>query len=453
MVRYAVSGVASGKEQAYLFEDSVRRIWLRYQGLSYFDLESLNPLSNLRELYLDFNELETLNLEPLSSHGGLRVLSLAMNRLSTINLSPLSRCKNLTWLSLSKNKIDTIDLTPLSRCENLENLYLGGNDFTSMNLKPLAKCKSLREIIISSDTNDSLDTVIDLTPLVPLKNLQKVGLYKLERASLGLQVHQFKRVPQGVSQVLKKCRNVSIEDIVRARIESLGPRKGLESLEQDIDRIDSQHWLEVRKDVLRPLGLDVIAGFDGQPSELAPRKRMKKWEENVLLKASKEVAKGSRSTLFNLEDLDMKNDIHAKLHSAILENRLNEIEKAKIFVCEGCADLREIWYTAWGFKLLSERKTWIFSTTGRPLIDLRNSLRDLGFDLEFVPVRIRDPWPTLSNEPSPLLRRAILGSADRTASKDVKKRALSCILKSALHPLRGEYERIVTHLNERRVQT
>ncbi len=448
-----MSGVTSDKEQAYLFDENVTRIWLRNQGISTFDLESLIPLSNLRELYLDNNELETLNLEPLAKHGGLQVLSLAENRLSSVDLAPLSRCKNLTWLSLSKNKLDTIDLSPLAGCESLENLYLGGNNFTSVNLKPLARCRSLTEIVLSSDINDSLDTIIDLTHLVPLKNLQKVGLYKLERVSLGLQAHQFKRVPQAVTQCLEKCRNVSIEDIVKSRIDLMGPRKGLESLEQEIDRIDSQHWLDVRRDIFRPLGLDVIAGFDGQLSELAPNKRMKKWKENVIVKATKEIAKGSRSILLNLEELDMKNGIHANLHSAILENRINESKQAQIYVCEGCADLREIWYSAWGFKLLSKRRTWIFSTTGKPLIDLRNSIRNLGFDLVFVPVKIRDPWPSISNEPSSLLIRAILGSADRTASEAVKKRALSCILKSALHPLRGEYERIVTHLNERREQT
>ncbi|MCK5240621.1 MAG: leucine-rich repeat domain-containing protein, partial [Candidatus Thorarchaeota archaeon] len=243
MARYAVSGVTSDKEQAYLFDENVTRIWLRNQGISTFDLESLIPLSNLRELYLDNNELETLNLEPLAKHGGLQVLSLAENRLSSVDLAPLSRCKNLTWLSLSKNKLDTIDLSPLAGCESLENLYLGGNNFTSVNLKPLARCRSLTEIVLSSDINDSLDTIIDLTHLVPLKNLQKVGLYKLERVSLGLQAHQFKRVPQAVTQCLEKCRNVSIEDIVKSRIDLMGPRKGLESLEQEIDRIDSQHWL------------------------------------------------------------------------------------------------------------------------------------------------------------------------------------------------------------------
>ncbi|MHA1909519.1 MAG: leucine-rich repeat domain-containing protein [Candidatus Thorarchaeota archaeon] len=450
MTRYAMSGVASGKEQAYLVDVSMSRIWLRNQNLSHFGFESLYALPSVSEIFLDFNEIKEVDLEPLTNHKSLRVLSLSGNKIKSIDLTPLKGCRNLRWLSLSNNRLETVDISPLARCNNLEYLYLSGNKLTSIDLRPLANTGLLKEIILSKGLIDSLDTIIDLTPFVKLRKLKRIGLHELERVSLGLQADQFRRVPSAVSACLSKCRNVSIEQIVKSRIDTLGPKRGLESLELELESIDSQYWLSVRKDILTPLGLHVIAGYDGKISDLAPIKRKKNWEESILIKASEAIAKGSRSTLLNLEELDMKIGVHAKLHSSILENRINELKQVRVFVCEGCADFREVWYTAWGFKLLSEYKSWFFGNSGKPLIALRDHLRELGFDLEFVSVRIRDPWPTAKNEPSTFLRRTILGSADRTATPNMKKKALQCILKSNLHPLRGQYEKIVTELNDRR---
>ncbi len=449
MTRYAISGVASGKEQAYLVEESMSRVWLRNQNLSYFDFKTLQNLPNVKEIFLDFNDIEEVNLQPLSKLKSLQVLSLAGNRIKSIDLSPLKNCRKLKLLSLTDNQLEAIDLSPLSRCDNLEFLYLSGNRFSAPDLRPLTNARLLREIILSKDVTDSLDTIVDLTPFVHLKRLKKIGLHRLERVSLGIQAVQFRRRSAGVSACLSKCRNVTIDQMVKSRIDSLGPKKGLESFEEELDMIDTKYWYLIRRSVLAPLGLDVIAGYDGRISELAPIRRMKNWEESVLIKASEEIAKGSRSTLLNLEDIDMDNGIHVKLHSAILESRLNELKQVRVFVCEGCVDFREVWYTAWGYQFLTKYGIWIFGNSGKMLIGLRDDLRKLGFDLEFVLVKIRDPWPTAKNEPSTFLRRSILGSADRTALPKMKKKALQCIMKSHLHPLRGQYERIVTELNDR----
>jgi hypothetical protein len=450
LTRYAISGVAAGKEQAYLIEEGMSRIWLRDQNLTHFDFESIQRLPNVREIYLDFNDIGDVNLKPLSNHNSLQVLSLAANQIKSIDLTPLRNCRNLKLLSLTDNRLETIDLSPLARCDNLEYIYLSGNRFSAPDLAPLANTRQLKEIILSKDIDDSLDTIVNLTPFIHLRKLKKIGLHKLERVSLGIQAAQYRRIPAGVSACLSKCRNVTVEQMVNSRIDTLGPRGGIESLEEELDMVDTKYWYFVRKSVLAPLGLEVIAGYDGRISELAPIKRMKNWEERVLIKASEAIAEGSRSTLMNLEDLDLDNGIHAKLHSAILESRLSELEHVSVFVCEGCVDFREVWYTAWGYKFLTKYGIWIFGTSGKLLIGLRDDLRKLGFEIEFVPVKIRDPWPTAKNEPSTFLRRAILGSADRTALPKMKKKAMQCILKSSLHPLRGQYERIVTELNERR---
>jgi len=96
LTRYAVSGVVSGKEEAYLVEENTSRIWLRNKNLTHFDFQSLESLQTIKEVYLDFNKIEEVNLEPLSSHNSLQILSLSGNKIETIDLKPLrNSCTSL----------------------------------------------------------------------------------------------------------------------------------------------------------------------------------------------------------------------------------------------------------------------------------------------------------------------------------------------------------------------
>ncbi len=450
MARYTISGIASDADRVYLVEDSTKRIWLSNEELIHIDLESIEIHPEISEIYLDNNNIGSIDLKPLSDFTSLEVLSLGQNIIQSIDLSPLHKCNELRWLNLSNNRLTEIDFSPLADCENLQNLYLSGNRFSSIDLKPLEKCKELREVVFSKSIDDSLDITINLTPFLTARRLRKIGLYENERVTLGLKANQLRNIPAAISQCLKKCRNSSVDQIVLSKIESLGPQRGLEALEQDIHDMSAEYWFSVQKDVLRPLGLEVIAGFDGEISKLAPIRRIKDWESRVIVKASEAIEKGARTTLLDLDNLNLEIGSHVMLHSAILKNRLDELNSVKVYVCEGGADLREIWYTAWGFNFLSKVRAWIFAPTGNYLIKLRNMLRELGFELEFIPIRIKDPWPRPTNEPSEMLRGVILGSAERSADPNIRNRVMSYILKNEHNPLLGEYEKIVRELNRER---
>ncbi|MFW9847904.1 MAG: leucine-rich repeat domain-containing protein [Candidatus Thorarchaeota archaeon] len=447
MARYTISGVTSDSDRVYLVDEDTKRIWLSNEELINIDLASIELHQEISEIYIDNNDIRSIDLNPLSDFTSLEVLSLGQNKIQSIDLSPIHECKELRWLSLSNNRLTEIDVSPLANCENLQNLYLSGNRFSSIDLKPLENCRELREVVLSKSVDDSLDLGINLTPFLSARRLKKIGLYENQRVTLGLKANQFRNVPAAVSQCLKKCRNISVDQLVLSRIESLGPRRGLEDLEQDIHEMSAEYWFSVQKDMLRPLGLEVIAGFDGDISKLAPIRRIKDWESKVIVKASEAIEKGARTTLLNLDNLDLEIGSHVMLHSAILKNRLDELNSVKVYVCEGAADLREIWYTAWGFNFLSKMRAWIFAPTGNYLIKLRNMLRELGFDIEFIPIRIKDPWPRPANQPSEMLRGVILGSAERTVDPNIRNRVMALILKNEHNPLLGEYERIVRELN------
>ncbi|MFW9955099.1 MAG: leucine-rich repeat domain-containing protein [Candidatus Thorarchaeota archaeon] len=447
MTRVSISCRSSGKVNSYSFSSSSFRLWLRNEEIEEIDLKQALDFPNLKEIYLDNNMLRAIDLTPLASCQKLEVLSFANNILESINLFPLTRCSNLRWLSLSNNRLTSLNLTPLSRCSRLENLYLSGNEYNTLDLKPLRRCTELREITVSQDDDGGFltrDAAINISHLALLKKLSKLTISKSHPVTMSLLSNRFQRIPDTVAQYLNQETYISIEDIVSNRIERSGRKNAIASLEEEIENLDPQYWLPLRKDFLKPLGLEVLAGHDGDLSLLFDdSSHPKNWRDEVIHRAANAIENGSLSTLYNLDEFDDANANLVKLKAAILESRSNEIKYPKVYVCERCADLREIWYTAWGLKILTELRHWIFATSGPDLIELRDMLRQIGFDLRFTPVKLREPWPKAANEPSHLVKRAILGSAERTTSNEMKTKATKCILSSEIHPLRGELENII----------
>lgn len=450
VARNIISGLQGKIPKAYLFDSSTRRVFLANQELTTVDLCDVGKMSNLESLILDNNRLSSIDLACLEGENDLATLSLAKNRIKEIDLRPLAKCRELSWLSLSDNLLKEIDLRPLAKCEELERLFIGGNQLEGINLSPLSNCPRLKEVVISRDGDpgfDSIEKAIDLAPLVTNRRLRRIKAARAHYVTLGLIGQSLTYVPRAINVCLKYSRNVSVEEIVSERIRVLDLVEGIAMLENEVDRLDPSYWYSVRKDVLRPLNLEPLAGFDGSISELLKQVNLDSdWADAVIAKAADIIATGSSSILFDLDQIPMTLPSHGKLRAAILDNRASEIKNARIFVCENCADLREVWYTAWGFKVLSQMGNWILGTSGAQLIRLRNNLRELGFGLTFVPIQLRERWPRPRNEPSLKIRQTILGHIDRNARTDLKEKAMKCLANSKLHPLRSVAEDMLSEI-------
>ncbi len=444
VARNIISGLQDKIPRAFLFDSSTRRVFLAGQDLTTVNLCDIGKMSNLESLILDNNRLHSVDLSCLESLNSLTTLSLAENRIEEIDLRPLAKCRELAWLSLSGNLLKEIDLGPLAKCAELERLFIGGSKMEVIDLAPLSSCPRLKEVVISRDGDpgfDAIEKAIDLSPLVTNRRLRRIQAAREHYVTLGLVGKSLAYVPRAINVCLKHSRNVSVEEIVSEQIRTLGPVKGVAKLENEVNRLDPSYWYSVRRDVLRPLNLEPLAGFDGSISELMKQVKLDSdWADLVTAKAADIIAAGSSSILFDLDQIPMTLPSHGKLRAAVLENRTSEIKNARIFVCENCADLREVLYTAWGFKVLSQMGNWVFGTSGNQLIRLRDNLRELGFGLTFVPVQLRDRWPRPRNEPSLKIRQTILGHIDRNAKTDLKEKALKCLANSELHPLRSVAE-------------
>lgn len=450
VARNIVSGLQGKIPKAYLFDSSTRRVFLADQELNTVDLCDVGKMSKLESLILDNNRFSSIDLSCLEAENDLTTLSLAENRIEEIDLRPLAKCRELSWLSLSDNLLKEIDLGPLAKCEELERLFIGGNQLERINLSPLSNCPRLKEVVISRDIDpgfDSIEKAIDLAPLVSNRRLRRIQVAGEHYVTLGLIGESLTYIPRAINICLKHSRNVSVEEIVSERIRTLGLVKGVATLENEVNSLDPSYWYSIRRDVLRPLNLEPLAGFDGSISDLLKQVNVDSdWADAVTAKAADIIAAGSSSILFDLDQIPMTLPSHGKLRAAILENRTSEIKNARIFVCENCADLREVWYTAWGFKVLSQMGNWILATSGNQLIRLRDNLRQLGFGLTFVSVQLRERWPRPRNEPSLKIRQTVLGHIDRNARSDLKEKAMNCLVKSELHPLRPEAEAMLSEI-------
>ncbi|MFW9920777.1 MAG: leucine-rich repeat domain-containing protein, partial [Candidatus Thorarchaeota archaeon] len=453
LTRILIPGYEGPIPRVFMYEQECESIILNDTSLNRIDLSELHRLGKLKSLDLSGNKIERIDLKYLERCHELSSLNLSNNCLTDIDLSPLTKCKKLAWLSLSQNQISHIDLMPIGRCDELEHLLIHGNRFEEIDLSPLSSCRSLRELAITTEGDpgfDEVETALDLRPLSGLRRLKKVHIAKKHHVTLGLTQVALREKPRGVSEAIKRSKNVSVEKLVKHQAKKRGIVKALMDLEDDIADLPASYWYTVRRHILKskPYELEIISGYDGRISDLVKEALAegKDWGNLTIAKVADEISKGASSILFDIDEIPMTLPSHGKLRAAILASRTNEIREARIFVCEKCVDFREVWYTAWGFRMLKQEGQWIFGTSGSQLIELRDRLRELGFGLTFKQVKIRDEWPSPRNEPSMKVRQTILGFVDKHAQSSLKDRAMQCILKSPLHPLRIELERIMTEI-------
>ncbi len=439
------------KPEVFLFEESIQKVSLSGLDIDSIDLSEVSHIPRLQHLDLSRNALTEIDLKPLERILELESLDLSHNSITKINLSPLKRCRKLSWLSLSANRLENIDLSPLRACNELEYLFLAGNKFETLDLRPISISQKLREISLTTGDEPgfrTIETALDLRPLARLKRLKKVHIDRRTIATLGLTQTVVRPESKGVTDLLTKENMVTLEKYVRHVLEKHGIVEGIELIEREVERLPTPYWYEIRKEIFRLLGLEAIAGYGGSIAKtvrdvFSPDED---WIDLTIAKVADEISNGATTILFDINAISMDLPSHGKLRSAILESRTNEIRKGQVYVCETCADYREIWYTAWGFQVLKEGGYWFFGNSGKQLIDLRDRLRELGFGLTFISVKLRDKWPGPRNEPSKRIRQLILGYVDLTAKQALKKKAMRCIMKSTFHPLQIELEKIMNDI-------
>ncbi|MDF1540080.1 MAG: leucine-rich repeat protein [Candidatus Thorarchaeota archaeon] len=449
--------IKDGIAKSYEIPQSKFTMLLDNSEIESIDLKDLSLSPSLVRLSLSENQLTSIDLVPLSLCKNVTTISLDQNMLETIDLDPLRKLRNLKSLDLSNNHLTLIDLSSLSPCKHLQELYLHGNNFNSIDLSPLASCQKLETLSITRRKDEgfqSSDSEIDISPLIGLQKLKRVDIAAGHKVNVGVLDVITESIPQGLKKFKSRDKKmVSSTGEFSTAINELGFEDGFRFTEAHLERLSPEVFISSRNALLKPLGLEHLRGFDGNLSALFENLDVEYDEENpgiwrnqVNQNAAKAIEIGGSTALIDITELTDDQAGHFVLKTAVVESREREYTDIRLAVFSNIVDLREVWYTAWGFQLLKETKYWIFTRSGKKTQALRDTLREAGLNIRFVVVSGGQEWPEPRRMPTRIIRRYIHQIADRNATKSLKNPPLKLIRDSRNKLLQSVVENLLEEI-------
>jgi hypothetical protein len=306
-----------------------------------------------------------------------------------VDLTNLSKCINLVSLNLANNMIEELDLSPLVENTKLSELRL--ENLPSLNLWPLVNCMNLNTLNLTNNRIQSLDLTPVLTRTKVLVDSSVVIYadyilrYLFTTKELGERFLLVRpdRVPWTAPPVL-----------MWTTYQSLAMRMQWSELRERIlnilDQISIDKWYHVQRGLLIGLGMEELAGFDGNPSKLldttddsmsyqAARRAI--FDRTVEL-LDEQISKGG-PTLF-LDAEAMRESRASKLIAKMVEARKYEIENSVVLTKASISILNSLWLTHYGHKILKALNIGMrhFGAEDR----LKKSFEELGFSLRFEKV-------------------------------------------------------------------
>ncbi|MGY5857979.1 MAG: leucine-rich repeat protein [Candidatus Thorarchaeota archaeon] len=330
---------------------SLQYLGLWHNNLQNIDLSPLINCSSLEKIHLHENQLQIIDLTPLNSNNKIRELALSDNQLETIDLTPLAAHTGLTKLFLYNNSIKTIDLSPLSSCSNLEMVTLRGNKLSDVDLTPFASCPSLRFLVLRGNPLIPLD----VTPLTgdPVIDFETLGTSWLRRRNMNYQ-RPAKNNPWSflyqVAQHHKSNLRVQHEILYALNLENYG------FIDCDLTEIlcsisPETPTEEAREQIAKLLAVEIMRVVDA----------------------------GGTTTGLELEGLIIKHAEIASRAQRIIELRENEMKNVVIGVNGDRRDLRELWLTAYGYKILTALNMKDFSYPVPDYVKILRALEKIGY--------------------------------------------------------------------------
>ncbi|MBE0526473.1 MAG: hypothetical protein IH631_05990, partial [Candidatus Thorarchaeota archaeon] len=214
--------------------------------------------------------------EETKFQSGHTKIDLVMRAAHRVDLSDLTRCNNLIKLDLSHNMLEELDLFPISGCSSIQEINLQSNHLTGLDLWPLRNCTKLESIDVSENRLHGLD----LTPIfhdtqVRMDSSVVVSAdcilrYILTREELAKQFLLFR--PDGASWSVPP---VVIWNLYSEMTQLYDWAHLKERIIFALQRMVPMQWYGAQRGFLHGLGIQEIAGFDGNPRDLLDNAVMK----------------------------------------------------------------------------------------------------------------------------------------------------------------------------------
>ncbi len=338
---------------------------LRLHDLRSIDLSPLTKLQHLSEIHLGYNLLREIDLDPLAELQDLRVLDLGTvsdsrypgNEITRIDLRPLSDCHQLNALNLSGNNLAMCDLEPLSSCKKLVTLDLCNNPLRQLDLSPLDDLPNLKRVSVK---NCQLESVI----LPATQSLQELQLQQNRLTHLDF-------------SPLARCEELTTLKLLPNRFRSLdlSPLRNCTHLHFAEDRCAIQELM------LNHLGLTAFAGFDGDLLCLMRPLKMVDATyivDSLIKEIEEQLCNGGPTVFFDIERI--LETPAAGLVPLIVERRQIEIEELVIYLGNDEVDLRPLWLTEYGFRVLSHFGMDLFCNIDE-FTKIQMAFHSLGFEI------------------------------------------------------------------------
>jgi hypothetical protein len=282
-----------------------------------------------------------------------------MRAAKKIDLSNISKCRNLEILDLSHNMLDELDLTPLMGCSTLVELRIQSNHLKTLNLWPLVNCIELKEIDITENRLHGFDLSpiflktyvrIDSSVVISADSLLQY-IFTADELGKHFQLVRTDAAPWTAPPVIMWS---AYTDLAK-RIEWPDIKNRIDLL---LDRVNEDQWYSIQRGLLIGLGIEELAGFDGDPKQLledTDHKISFKEARQIIfdntVKSLEKQLDNNGPTLF-LDIEKMRKTGASKLIPKIVERRKREVESTIIPVKGSKVFLESLWMTHYGYHIL-----------------------------------------------------------------------------------------------------
>ena len=203
--------------------DSLRKLDLEANGLSYADKEAFDRMTNLVDLNMAYNEINELHQEIFSKLTNLRILKLSNNHLQSLhqdifksnihllevylNGNPLihvfpswfEQSKKLQILNLANTQMLALPVDIFRYTRDLKSLDLSDNNFTSIPTISLRGAVHLKTLIIDNNQIGKLDET-SFEKMTSLENLQICRNHDLVEVLAGTFADQYNLKKLAIAQ-------------------------------------------------------------------------------------------------------------------------------------------------------------------------------------------------------------------------------------------------------------
>ncbi|MFX1603248.1 MAG: leucine-rich repeat domain-containing protein [Promethearchaeota archaeon] len=325
--------------------------------------------------------------EERSFESDTQVVDLRMRAALSVDLSALEECTKTETLDISHNLIESVDLSPLGELKALRRLRLQDNRLKKLDLWSLAKCHALESIDVSSNRLATLD----VTPVFTCNEIRMDSTVVLTSDSILKYVASQNDLKNRFHSVRTDRSSWTATPIIiwtdyEELIRRLGWRVVCDRIRSILERAPPRYWFHLQRGLLEGLGMDELAGLDGDPRRLLDVASDNDDSESALDSIydravellSNQITTGGPTLFLNIGK--MRNTRASKLIPEITMQRHVEMESLSIPVLRGRAFLQSLWLTSHGFQLLKALRIGL-STDSRGLEEVKAAVAEMGYDL------------------------------------------------------------------------